>query len=92
MELAGHGIRVVAPQHQARANTVKTVGGGRQRHYPALDSVAEYLAAEALFDQCSGQNTCIEQLLLGSSHAPGFNYALLQTVKARRTVGLEEQN
>jgi hypothetical protein len=69
----------------------KTIGATTFLQF-ALDPVAEYLAAEAHFDRCSGQDACLERLLSASSRAPGFNNALLQTVKARKMVDLEKQN
>jgi photosystem II stability/assembly factor-like uncharacterized protein/RecA/RadA recombinase len=50
----------------------------------ALDPVAEFLAAEAYFDQCAGEKARLRKLLTDSQRAHGFHNALLQTVQARR--------
>jgi hypothetical protein len=51
----------------------------------ALDPVAEFLAAEAYFDQGAGEEACLclRQLLSDSERAPGFHTALLHTIQAR---------
>jgi hypothetical protein len=52
-----------------------------------FDPVAEFLAAEAYFDACEGQDDCLEKLFSSSKHAQGFQIALLLTVQARRQGG-----
>ena len=49
----------------------------------ALDPVAEFLAAEAYFDGCESNPSCLENLLQGTNHAQGFHNALLLTIQAR---------
>ena len=49
----------------------------------ALDPVAEFLAAEAHFDNCAGKMTDLEELLKKSIAAQGFYNALLLTIQAR---------
>src|SRR5208283_3463085 len=50
----------------------------------ALDPVAEFLAAEAHFDKCEGEESCLEKLLADSRNAQGFHNAVLLTMQARR--------
>ena len=49
----------------------------------ALDPVAEFLAAEAYFDECGNDPNCLKKLLEKCKHAVGFYNALLLTIQAR---------
>ena len=49
----------------------------------ALDPIAEFLAAEAHFDECGNDPSCLKNLLEKCEHAPGFYNAMLLTIQAR---------
>jgi hypothetical protein len=75
----------VDPLQRLTANGVllrKTVGATTVYRF-ALDPVAEFLAAEAYFDDCNGKAPCLDKLLQESLHAQGFHAAVLLTRQAR---------
>jgi hypothetical protein len=49
----------------------------------ALDPVAEFLAAEAVFDGCAGDTAEMGKMVKNSASAPGFQNAFLLTIQAR---------
>jgi len=49
----------------------------------SLDPVAEFLAAEAYFDQCENDEGRVKALFASSQDAQGFNNALLLIMQAR---------
>ena len=77
----------IDPQNRLIANGVlisKDIGATTFLRF-ALDPVAEFLAAEAYFDECENEEARLHSLLSNSEKAPGFHSALLLTIQARET-------
>jgi hypothetical protein len=61
---------------------LRTVGATTLLRF-ALDPVAEFLAAEVIFDRSEGDRESVAKLLRESLNIPGFHNALLLTAQAR---------
>jgi len=60
----------------------ETVGAGYSYRF-ALDPIAEFLAADAYYDEYGGKASCWDDLKMRSAKAPGFQAAVLMTRQAR---------